>query len=533
MRMFHRGLIAGVALTAAVLQAASPALAQRQGGTLRMYIWDNPPSASIHEEATVSTVTPFMSLFNNLVLFDQHEKLNSTHNIRPELATSWAWNADKTQLTFNLREGVKWHDGAPFTAKDVACTLQRLQDKADDKFRKNPRSIWWHNLKEVVVNSDHAVTFVLERPQASFLSLFATGYTPIYPCHVSAAQMRTKPVGTGPFKFVEFKSNESVKVVRNPDYWRQGQPYLDGIDWRIVSNRSTRTLAFIAGEFDMTFSLDLTVALLKDVQSQLPKAICELQPTNNSYNLIINREVAPFNNPQIRAALALTLDRKAFVDIITDGKGKIGGVMLAGPEGLWGTPPEIVATLPGYDADVGKSRGEARKIMEGLGYGPANPLKIKVATRNIPLYRDPAVLLIDQLKHIHVEGELDVIDTSVWFAKIARGEYSVGMNLTAAAIDDPDVNFYENYACGSERNYTKYCNPDVDKLIEAQSREIDRAKRQQLVWDVEKKLAADVARPIISQGVAGLCWQPNVKGFVLQHNSVYNNWRFDDVWLDK
>ena len=103
-----------------------------------------------------------------------------------------------------------------------------------------------------------------------------------------------------------------------------------------------------------------------------------------------------------------------------------------------------------------------------------------MSTRNIPLYRDPAVLLIDQLKQIHVEGELDVIDTSVWFAKVARGEYTVGLNLTAAALDDPDVNFYENYACGSERNYTKYCNPDVEKLIDAQSRETDLAKRRKL-----------------------------------------------------
>ena len=521
------------AFAATWLLAMGPALAQKQGGTLRMYIWDSPPSASIHEEATVSTTTPFMGIFNNLVLYDQHQKLNTADNIRPELATSWAWNEDKTRLTFKLREDVRWHDGKPFTAKDVACTLDKLQDKSADKFRKNPRAIWWHNLKEVVVNGDHEVTFVLNRPQLSFLSLFATGYNPVYPCHVSAADMRSKPVGTGPFKFVEFKTNESVKVVRNPDYWRKGHPYLDGIDWRVISNRSTRALAFVAGEFDMTLVLDLTVALTKDVQSQLPKAICELQPTNNSFNLIVNREVAPFNNPQLRAALALSIDRKAFVDIITDGKGKIGGVMLAGPEGLWGMPPEVVAALPGYAGDVEKSRAEARKIMEGLGYGPSNPLKIKVATRNIPLYRDPAVLLIDQLKKVHVDAELDVIDTSVWFAKVARGEYTVGMNLTAAAIDDPDVNFYENYACGSERNYTKYCNQEVERLIDAQSRETDLAKRRKLVWDVEKKLAEDVARPIITQGVTGLCWQPYVKNFVLHHNSIYNNWRFDDVWLDK
>jgi peptide/nickel transport system substrate-binding protein len=207
--------------------------------------------------------------------------------------------------------------------------------------------------------------------------------------------------------------------------------------------------------------------------------------------------------------------------------------MLAPPEGLWGMPPDLMSTLPGYSPDVEKSRAEARAIMAGLGYGPGKPLKVKVSTRNIPLYRDPAVILIDQLRTIYVEGELDVIDTSVWFSKVARGEYSLGMNLTAAAIDDPDVSLYENYACGSERNYTKYCNPDVEKLIDQQSRETDVAKRRRLVWEVEKTLAKDVARPIVTQGISGLCWQPYVKGFVLQHNGLYNNWRLDDVWLDK
>jgi peptide/nickel transport system substrate-binding protein len=196
-------------------------------------------------------------------------------------------------------------------------------------------------------------------------------------------------------------------------------------------------------------------------------------------------------------------------------------------------PPELVAKLPGYSPDVEKSRAEARAIMEGLGYGPGKPLKVKVSTRNIPLYRDPAVILIDQLRTIHIDAELDVIDTSIWFSKIARGEYSIGMNLTAAALDDPDVNLYENYACGSERNYTKYCNPDVQKLIDQQSQETGLDKRKSLVWELEKKLAEDVARPIIMQGVTGLCWQPYVKGFVLQHNGLYNNWRLDDVWLDK
>src|SRR5262249_7253708 len=440
-------VIAAATLTIALLLAAGPASAQKRGGTLRMYLWDNPPSASIHEEATISTVMPFMALFNNLVLYDQAKPLNTPDGIVSELATRWSWNEDSTRLTFELRRDVKWHDGKPFTAKDVVCTMEKLQGKAEDKFRKNPRKLWWQNLKEIAVEGDHRVTFVLERPQPSFFSFFATGYTPIYPCHVSAQDMRTKPVGTGPFKFVEFKGNESVKLARNADYWRAGHPYLDAIEWRVIANRSTRVLAFVAGEFDMTFSLDLTVALVKDIKSQLPNAICEIQPTNNTINLIVNRNAAPFNNPKIRSALALALDRKAFIDILTEGKAKIGGIMLPPPEGSWGMPPEMVAALPGYGADVEKSRAEARKIMEGLGYGPNNPLKLKVATRNIPLYRDPAVILIDQLKNIDVEGELDPIETNQWFAKVARGDYSVGLNLTALAVDDPDVNFYENYAC--------------------------------------------------------------------------------------
>ncbi len=509
------------------------ALGQKQGGTLRIYHRDNLPSASIHEEATISTVMPFMSVFNNLVLYDQGKKLNTAETIVPDLAESWAWDAARTKLSFKLRQGVKWHDGKPFTARDVQCTWNKLTGKDPDDFRKNPRQIWWHNLKEVTVNGEREVTFHLNRPQASFLSLFASGYTPVYPCHVSTKEMRINPVGTGPFKLAEFKRGESLKFVRNPDYWKKGLPYLDAIEWRVIENRSTRILAFVADEFDLTFSADVTVPLLKDLASQAPKAVCELAPTYVSTNLIINPGAAPFNDPKIRKAMALAIDRKAIIDIISQGKDDLSGVMLPGPEGQWGMPPETLKSLPGYSADVAKSRAEARKIMEGLGYGPNKLLKVKVSTRNIAIYRDPAVILIDQLKQIYVEGELEVVDTSIWHAKVTRKEYAIGLNLTGVGVDDPDVNLYENYACNSERNLTQYCSKEVDKLIDQQSQEPNRDKRKNLVWEIERRLAEDLARPIISYQRAATCWQPRVKGFVLHHNSIYNNWRFESVWLDR
>jgi peptide/nickel transport system substrate-binding protein len=363
--------------------------------------------------------------------------------------------------------------------------------------------------------------------------LLASGFSPVYPCHVSQRDMRTKPIGTGPFKFVELNRNVAIKLVRNPDYWKKGKPYVDAIDMRIIDSRSTRILAFVSGEFDMTFDRDVTVPLMKDVAAQAPKAICQLSPTNVSTNLAVNSAAPPFDNPQIRKAMALALDRKAFIDILTEGKAQIGAAMLPGPEGQWAMPPEELAQLPGYSADIAGNLAEAQKIMAGLGYGPSKPLKVKVSVRNIAIYRDPAVILIDQLKKIHIQGELEAIDTTVWYAKVQRRDYSVSLNLTGVAVDDPDVNLIENYTCKSERNYTQYCNPEVDKLIFQQSQEIDAGKRKHLVWEVERKLAEDVVRPIIFHNRAATCWHPHVKGVVLHENSIYNNWRLEDVWLDK
>jgi peptide/nickel transport system substrate-binding protein len=515
------------------LGGVGTALAQKTGGTLRIYHRDTPPSASVHEEATVSTVLPFMAVFNNLVVYDQQAKKNTMDTIVPDLAKSWEWDASKTKLTFKLNEGVKWHDGKAFSSADVKCTFDLLQGKSKQRLRKNPRSSWYRNLKEVTTNGPNEVTMVLEQPQGAFLALLASGYSPIYPCHVTPADLRTKPIGTGPFKFVEFKVNEVIRLAKNPDYFKKGFPRLDAIEMRIISNRSTRILAFQAGEFDMTFSQDVTIPLLKDMQKQAPTAICEVKPQYVSRNLIVNREAAPFDNAKIRTAMALAIDRKAFVDILTEGKGDIGGAMLPLPEGAWGMQPAELAKMAGYGGDIAKNRAEGRKIMEELGYSAAKTLKVKISTRNIAIYRDPAVILIDQLKQIHIEGELDVVDTPLWHAKVARKDYQVGMNLTGVAVDDPDGNLVENYACKSVRNYTAYCNQEVESLIEKQSALTDKAERSKIVWKIEQILNDDLARPVIYHDRAATCWWPYVKGFVGHENSIYNNWRLEDVWLDK
>jgi peptide/nickel transport system substrate-binding protein len=193
-----------------------------------------------------------------------------------------------------------------------------------------------------------------------------------------------------------------IRVTKNPAYWKPDRPYLDAIEYPIVPSISTRILGFVAGKFDPVTGVSLP--LMTDIKVQLPEAVCTVIPTNLPRTLLINRSVPPFDNAELRRAMALTIDRRAFIDIITLGLGDIGGAMQPAPEGVWGMPPEMLRALPGYNPDVAKNRAEAKRIMERLGYGPDKRLKVKVSIRNIAPTRDPAIILIDHLKEIYIDA---------------------------------------------------------------------------------------------------------------------------------
>jgi len=526
-----RGLVATGTLLLGLI-TGNAALAQKYGGVLQLSDPGSPANMSMLELPTIQGEMPVMGVFNNLILFDQHKAQVSLDTIVPDLATEWSWSEDGIELTFKLRHGVKFHDGKPFTAADVKCTWDLLLDKTNDKLRLNPRKSGYDNLAAVITKGDYEVSFQLKRPQPAFPMLLAGGFAVIYPCHVSAGQMRQQPIGTGPFKFVEFKPNESIKVTKNPDYWKPDRPYLDGIEYTIIRNPSTAMLAFISGKFDMTFPYDLSVPQFNDVRSQMPQAICELSPGPINAHLLVNRDNPPFSDLDLRRAMALSIDRKAVVDTLSQGHGEIGGVLQPPPGGLWGMPADQVAKLPGYDPDVPKSREEARQIMQKLGYGPDHRLAIKVTTRDWSMYRDPAVLLIDQLKQVYIDGELEMVDTAQYFPKVQRKDFTVALNFQTAGPDpDPIVHLF--YGCGSSLNWDGYCNPEVDKLIELQSREADPDRRKQLLWTIERKLADDNARPIVYYRPGGTCMQPHVKGLTIDINYIFGSWRMEDVWLDK
>ncbi len=283
----------------------------------------------------------------------------------------------------------------------------------------------------------------------------------------------------------------------------------------------------------MTFPNDVTMAQLRDVRRQSPRVQCEATGMNNNTNLMLNRDAPPFDNPDIRRALALALDRNAFMEALTGASGAIGGHLQPPPDGLWGMSSEMLASVPGFGPDIEKNREAARALMRKAGYGPERALPLKIFTRAISLYRSPAAVLANQLQEIHIDATLDVVETSHWFTRLERRDYALALETTGNAIDDPDQTFYENFSCRSERNYNHYCNPEIERLFETQSAELNVDKRRHLAQEIDAKLLTDVARPPIVWNRAATCWQPTVKGYVPQVNSSYNGFRFEDVWLDR
>jgi ABC-type transport system substrate-binding protein len=419
-------VLAWLLIPSTVWAAAEP----KYGGVLNATESDAPPSLSIHEEATVSTTWAMMPCYNNLVLFDPLKKQESVSTVIGELAERWAWEDGGKALVFHLRRGVKWHDGQAFSAKDVKYTFDVIREApgAPAKLRVNPRKLWYENVASIDTPDADTVIFRLRRPQPSLLLMLASGYSPIYPSHVSPAELRNK-------------------------------------------------------------------------------------------------------DARVRRAINLSIDRKDYIRAGRQGGAVLGGVMLPKPYGVWGLSEKELVKLPGMGDPV-KNKAEAKKLLAEAGYGPGKPLKLTVSTRTTSYFLDMASFVIDQLKQVGIESTLEQIEMGVWHAKLTRRDYELAANNTGIGPDDPDANLYENFKCGSPRNYSDFCNPEVDRLIDEQSQTLDFAKRLKLVQELDQRLQLEGARIMLGWAQEYFLMWPYVKNLV-PHQLEYNYGRMQEVWLDK
>src|SRR6185503_12759193 len=292
------------------------------------------------------------------------------------------------------------------------------------------------------------------------------------------------------------RKGEFVEYVKNPDYFVKGRPYLDGLKYIVIAERGTRTAALQAGKVDVSFPGETTKTTAEQLKKAVPQLVVTPYSQNVNDNIIMNVKKPPFDNPKVRLAVSHAIDRRALVQAVQQGGAMVGAAMAPKPHGVWGLLDKDLVALPGY-AKPAEEKDRARKLLAEAGITPQKPLKVEMATRALAIYVDMASFVINELKQVGIEASLKQVETAQWHPMATRGDYQIGANLTGIGVDEPDANFYENYACGSPRNYSFYCNEEVAKMIEAQSSELDPKKRLAQVQAIQKKLEEDAARPIL------------------------------------
>ena len=521
-------------LALGVLAAPAGLLAQtpKYGGVLTLMQREElPQGLSIIETSTIATVWPASPCFNNLVYFDPAKPMETPDNIVGELAEKWSWQDGYRNLVFFLRRDVKWHDGRPFTSRDVKFTFDLVREAPDAtaKLRLNPRKDWYANVEAIETADPYTVVFRLKRPQPSILMMLASGQSPIYPAHVPLADQRSRCVGTGPFKFKEWRRGEYVEYVKNPDYFVKGRPYLDGLKYVIISERGTRTAALQAGRLDSAAPGEITKNIADQLKAAVPGMVITRVGSLTSPNLLVNHARPPFNDARVRRAVDLAVDRDGFIKGVLQGGGVAGAALVPRPFGSWGlSEGELVQTMGRPDG----RKTLARKLLAEAGYGPARPLRFEAHTRGIATYVDLASYVVSELKQVGVEITVKQLDSVQWYGVTTRKEFQLGINISGYGVDDPDAILFENYTCTSLRNYTSYCDETVSRLIEQQSQELDPRKRLALVHEIQKKLVDGGARPTVAWGIDFFAHWPYVKGLV-PHHSLYSFGRMQNVWLDR
>lgn len=429
---------------------------------------------------------------NNLTFLDATDG----NTIHPDLAGSWGFSADGRELTYNLEQGVKWHDGTPFTANDVVFSIDRAKNPIDPKSGLHTSRMRIVDTFEAV--DDHTVRIRLSAPSAPFATLMSIPSMQIYPAHIPDMDAwQDNPIGTGPFKFVEFIQDRSKEVVRNDSYFKKDAagnalPYLDAAIHQQIGDRALTLAAFRSGQLDCLcgYTSDITAPEKDPVARSLPDA--KFGVAIMTVNYLGFNQRAPFDNVKIRQAIHIGLNRMTLTQAYRLGQGlypptyfvpdSFGGRFSLSTEEWLNTPGFRVKNGEKDPADIEM----ARALFAEAGVNPAD-LTLVLLTSSGTL-QDLGELLTT------VVGELGVKVKPVFSRGVQRNEelmsgaFDLFNQPGPNAFEDPQDVIIPSTVTGGPLNWGKWSLPRVDQLSEDQQRELDPAKRVQLVRDLQREL---------------------------------------------
>ncbi len=535
------GAAGATAFVASRLPAPGPAAAQdatvrpdpaaKRGGTLRYAVHNAPAHFDVHQSGTVANIGPQSPMYDTLL----RRSPKDGQTIIPDLAQRWEIAPDGKKYTFHLRKGVKFHDGADFTAEDVKATYERIA--RPPKGVVIPRSPLFSTVGDIVVVNPHTIEFRMteSRPKAYMLGAFASGWNIIVrkksleDNQGNLRQVMNYP-GTGPFRHVARKDKEVWHMERNPDYWNKGLPLVDKLDvYHMFPFSPELGSAFLSGKVDYARLLD-PVSWRKAKEMQGVTAAAFNQSVIQAFwtNTQKNKALA---DPRVRRAIHLAMDRHALVEVVKDtAPMQVGGFVY--PFHEMSTPRAELEKKLGYQKDVKPAVQEARRLMQAAGYGQG--LKgLDFVVRDIATFKLWAVAIQAMLKeHINVESNLRVVQTSVWFDEAQAGNFDLAISAIVSTLMDPSDIFSAWYGKDGPQNYSRWTNPAFHDLAGQIERELDDNRRRTMVRRAEDMLENDPPLIPVSYEQIYDAWYNKVKG---QNPStyfgIYDVVRWDQVWL--
>src|SRR6195256_2257829 len=470
------------------LAAAEPN--PKRGGVLKYGITMRPPHFDFHQSGTINNLGSQGCMYDNLVRRDPRD---SGKTIIPDLAHSWQIAKDGKTYTFHLRQGVQFHDGAELTSEDVKATFDRIAKPPQGI--SIPRSVLFKAVSEIVAPDKYTVQFKLAepRPVNFIMSAIASGWNVILrkktleDNNYNLRKVITYP-GTGPFRSVRRVENEVWVMERNPNYWNKGLPYLDGIEfYHVLPFSPEMGSAILSGRVDY-------VRITDPVTMRTAQSTPGLSTTSYNQSVIhatyLNNKKKPFDDPRVRRALHLALDRPVLAEVVKDVAPMSPGSFIY-PFSEYATPKEELAKRLGYQPDPAASIKEAPGLLAPAGY-PKGINGLDYMVRDIAIFKLWSQAIQAMLKEaLNVQCNLRTVVESVWFDDAASGHFDLAIGAIVSTLLDPSDYFNAWYGKDGPQNYSFWDNKEFQALTPRIDREVDAAKRLALIRQAEAIMEQD------------------------------------------
>ena len=532
-------MMALVACSSSLDQTIPTAEPQYGGMLVRAHAAD-PAGFDPVQDSSINTLDLIAPIYSQLVRLNPED---SDWALLPELAERWEVSDGGRQVTFHLRSAVRWHDGRPFTSDDVASHFNRVITPPSGLFSSQRAP--FVDVIDIQTPNPETVVFITDQPNAGLLRNLAGGHYMVVSKHVmeretteNARGLRSNPdalIGTGPFIFESYEPGNKFEVTKNPDYWDEGKPYLDGIQFFIIKDSAARFAALVTGRVHTTASgtASLTPPDAKEIRDSYADSINLVEARGPFWiGASFNSNREPFNDPRVRRALSLAVDRDAYLKLVTGGEGGVG--MIGGfspPDTGFGLSSSELEGIPGYGADKAANRVMARALLSEAGVLDGAEISIMVRG-DVPVWVNSALFFQDQWSKLGLDVKVEQAEFGTSISRMLQGDFDVRIGGIAFNIPDPDQYLYAPFSSDGPNNLYYPSDSEVDRLLDAQRHELDYERRRQLAQEAEIRLLSEVVPSVVGHYAIYLYGvRKVVQGWIPRDFMLYNQSRMENVWL--